>query len=98
MPRGQKTGGGSRKGRPNKHKTAFREQLRAYCAALGVDPHHFMAELVNDDAAELGLRFAAAKELAQYLEPKLKAVEHTGEIEHTVKVIEHRYGHRRAGH
>ncbi|SRR6266568_3730280 len=92
MANGRKSGGGSRKGRPNKHKTTFREQLRAYCESLGVDPHRFMADLMADDsdvvygvdvegnpimgpAVKKELKFNAAKELAQYLEPKLKAME-----------------------
>lgn len=92
MARGKKTGGGSRKGIPNKHKASFRDALRKYCDDLGVDPHRYMADLIADDstivygatpdgqpivgpAAKPDLKLQAAKELAQYLEPKLKAME-----------------------
>jgi hypothetical protein len=92
MAKGKKTGGGSRKGRPNTHKSTFRTQLRDYCASLGVDPHRFMADMIADTstvvvgldaegtpitapACKPELKLAAARELAQYLEPKLKAVD-----------------------
>lgn len=86
MARGKKTGGGSRKGVPNKHPISFREGLRQYCEELGVDPHKFMAEIIADKNADHVLKLNAAKELAQYIEPKLKAVEHTGDIEHHVEI------------
>jgi hypothetical protein len=105
MARGKKTGGGSRKGIPNKHKNSFREQLRDYCTSIGVDPHHYMANIIADEstivygvdangepivgpAAKPDLKLQAAKELAQYLEPKLKAIEHSGEVDHAVRIIE----------
>ena len=95
MAKGKKTGGGSRRGSPNKHPTSFRTALREYCETLRVDPHRFMADLLaNTDEVVIGvdnqgnpitapavkieLKFNVAKELAQYLEPKLKAVEHSG--------------------
>src|SRR2546426_1094030 len=96
MANGHKTGGGSRRGKKNKHPKAFRDQLRAYCDQLGVDPFHCMADLIaNQDvitiavdtegtpttapAVSLDLKFRAARELAQYLEPKLRSVELTGD-------------------
>jgi hypothetical protein len=78
--------GGRQKGTPNKHKTSFREGLREYCDKLGVDPHRFMAEIIADKHADRLLKLNAAKELAQYIEPKLKAIEHTGDIEHHVEI------------
>jgi hypothetical protein len=92
---GVKTGGGSRKGRPNKHPISFREQLRQYCASIGVDPFRYMADLIaNQETVVIGVdaggmpltqpavptttKFNAAKELATFLEPKLKSVEVTG--------------------
>ena len=38
-----------------------------------------MAKVANDKGADETLRFNANKEVAQYIEPKRKAVEHTGE-------------------
>lgn len=95
MAHGQFTGGGSRKGRPNKHPKAFRDQLRAYCESIGVDPHLFLADLIantetvvvgfdlnggaiTQPAVNTAIKFHAAKELAQYLEPKLRAIEISG--------------------
>jgi hypothetical protein len=51
-----------------------------------------MADLVVDEHAALDMRLNAAKELAQYIAPKLKAVEHSGGMEHEVKLIVHKYG------
>ena len=79
--------GGRKKGTPNKHKKEHRESLREFCARIGVDPHRYMAEMIADQRLTPELRFQAAKELAQYIEPKLKAVEHSGEMDHTVTRI-----------
>lgn len=98
MPRGKapgtpKTpGSGRQKGTPNKHASSFRAALRDYCEQIGADPHYFLADVVADEQADFGLRVSAAKELAQYIEPKLKAVEHSGEMQHEVKMLVHRYG------
>jgi hypothetical protein len=66
----------------------FRDRLREYCAQLKVQPHEFMAQLIADESAPIELRLQAAKELAQYLEPKLKAVDHSGDVSHAVSIIE----------
>jgi hypothetical protein len=104
VPRGKKTGG-RQKGTPNKHKAAFRDQLRSYCDSIGVDPHRYMADMIADSsevvygvdgegkaikgpAVKPDLKLQAAKELAQYIEPKLKAVEHSGEVDHTISIVE----------
>ena len=46
---------------------------------LGVDAYGAM---LQGPAVSLALKFQAAKELAQYLEPKLKATEHSGDVNH----------------
>lgn len=51
----------------------------------GVDGN---GEPIVGPAAKPELKLQAAKELAQYMEPKLKAVEHSGEVEQTVRIIE----------
>lgn len=71
----------SRKGIPNKKKMAFREALRKYCDDLNVDPHYWMADLLAKRRVKAELKLQAAKELAQYLEPKLKSVEVIGDPE-----------------
>ena len=35
--------GGSRKGKPNRAKVAFREQLQQYCDSIGLNPFYQMA-------------------------------------------------------
>jgi hypothetical protein len=72
MPR-QKTGGRTA-GTPNKRTLAIEEKL----AALGCDPIQGMARLALDESEPSALRFAAMKELAQYVAPKRKAMEISG--------------------
>jgi hypothetical protein len=76
MARGSKTGGGSRKGRPNRAKMTFRAELQAYCASIGLNPFHQLAQLAADVTRDdQHLRFLALKELCQYLQPKLRAMQ-----------------------
>jgi hypothetical protein len=73
MAIGKKTGGGSRKGKPNKVSKDIAEKL----AELDCDPIQGMAEIAAK-AKELGDMALAGqmyKELAQYVAPKRKAVE-----------------------
>ena len=75
-----KTGGGSRKGIPNRAKLAFREELQKYCDDLGFDPFHALVHMAMDEHLDNDqLRFAALKELCQFLQPKLRSVELTGD-------------------
>jgi hypothetical protein len=39
-----------------------------------------MARLATDERAEISIRFQAYKELAQYIYPKRKALEHSGDM------------------
>src|SRR5262245_14638309 len=71
--RRQKTGG-RKKGTPNK-KTAERAKLLAGLKVDGKDPVSFFASILKNEDAPLGLRFAAAKELAPYSHPKLASIE-----------------------
>jgi|SRR5680860_104733 len=74
MARGQKTGG-RRKGTPNRKTEAVIDRLEA----LGCDPIEGMARLAMDGTVELSIRAQMYKELAQYVAPKRKAIEITGE-------------------
>lgn len=81
-------------GAASARKKAFREVLRAYMRKKKVDPHFYMVDLLaNTDtkqvvvghdtvievpAVSVDLKMQAAKELAQYLEPKLKSMELSG--------------------
>ncbi len=47
-------------------------------AALGCDPIEILAKVAMDKNHAIELRVSCAKELASYVYPKLKAIEHTG--------------------
>jgi hypothetical protein len=70
---GLKTGGRV-KGTPNRKTQTLMEQ----CEAKGIDPWAMLLEFTGP--APMELRFAALKEICNYLYPKRKAVEHSGEI------------------
>lgn len=79
MPAGAAPGerrGGRQKGTPNKPKQALIEMMAERWP--GYHPVMAMADIANDDSVDLETRFAAHREVAQYVEPKRKAVEHTG--------------------
>jgi hypothetical protein len=48
---------------------------------MGADPHRYMAEVMLNTDLPHALRFQAARELAQYLAPKRKAIEHSGQLD-----------------
>ena len=73
MAVGHKTGG-RMAGTPNR-KTRDVEEL---LASLDCDPIRGMAEIARNPEASLELRGRMNAELAQYVYPKRKAVEHTG--------------------
>jgi hypothetical protein len=47
---------------------------------LAAIPIEEMVEIAMDESVELEIRFHAYKELAQYIYPKRKALEHGGEM------------------
>lgn len=51
------------------------------------DPILAMAAIANDKKLPIEIRFAAHKEIAQYLEPKRKAVELSGEVQKRTTLI-----------
>jgi hypothetical protein len=82
MEKGQTNNPGGRpKGRPDKRNLRVAERA----ADLGCDPIEFLCFVVLADVEklkelpDLDQRIIAAKELASYIAPKLKSVEHTGE-------------------
>lgn len=78
------------RGRPraatNKRKLAFRERLKKYCEDKGVDPHFWMVDVLTKQRVTYDLKLQCAKELAQYLEPKLRAIELSGSAEHPLHI------------
>ena len=71
MTRQKPVGSGRKAGTPNKRTKTIEEKLET----LGCDPIVAMARLAMDESEPSGLRFAALKELAQYVAPKRKAIE-----------------------
>jgi hypothetical protein len=74
MPIGRKTGG-RQKGTPNKTT----QDVVARLKELGCDPIEGMAMLALDPGNPPELRGRMFSELAQYVAPKRKAVEHSAE-------------------
>ncbi len=81
----------SRSGSPNKLKATLLARLDAKFP--GWHPVVQMAEIANDDTQTIELRFNAAKEVAKYVTPQLKAVEVTGDetspLQVTVRIVPH---------
>ena len=91
MAKGRKTGGRA-KGTPNKDKAALLEQIQEVVGDSNYHPVVAMAVIANDTSTKqvkvdgktrrvpkypLELRAMMHKEVAQYVAPKLKAVEHS---------------------
>lgn len=77
-PKGLPKTGGRKAGTPNK-----RRSIEEVCQELGLDPFREMGRIASDVADPN--RFQALKELAQYLEPKRKAVELSGGLDMRVQ-------------
>ena len=69
--------GGRVSGTPNKRTTKLQELLEERFP--GWCPVVQMAALAQDTEADMGLRVTCCKEVAQYLYPKRKAIEHSGD-------------------
>ncbi len=74
--------GGRQKGTPNKATADIAARLEA----LGCDPIAGMARLALDEANSPELRGKMFSELAQYVAPKRKAIEHSAEPGHRGRV------------
>jgi hypothetical protein len=74
MALGRKTGGRV-KGTPNKGTVAVAERLEA----MGCDPIEGMARIAMDITTPIEVRAKLYSELAQYIAPKRKAIEYSGE-------------------
>jgi hypothetical protein len=74
MTLGRKTGGRV-KGTPHKATLAVAERLET----IGCDPIEGMARIAMDIQTPIDLRAKLYSELAQYIAPKRKAIEHAGE-------------------
>lgn len=54
--------------------------MAAEALKSGLTPLEYMLGILRDETADPKDRFAAAKECAPYVHPRLAAVEHTGEM------------------
>jgi len=82
---GKREGSGRKPGIPNKDKAALRDMVNA--AFPDWDPVLAMAKIAtttNDAAVEL----QACKEVAQYIHPKLKSIEHKGEVQKRIVIVD----------
>lgn len=73
-PKGHKRYGGRTKGVPNKQT----RNLFQICADLGCNPFEEMIKIAMDPAHDRS--FDALKEVSQYLYPKRKSLEHSGNV------------------
>ncbi len=73
MPKGVRLGG-RQKGTPNRKTT----EIGALLDSMGCNPIEGMAKIANNPKTTPELRGKMYGELAQYVYPKRKAVEHTG--------------------
>lgn len=75
---------GGKLGRQSKKKREFRELVTAYCKKKGVDPFEFFVDVIageilvgEGEHIRIEHKLTAAKELAQYMQSKLRSVEVT---------------------
>lgn len=92
------------KGQQLKSKVLFRERLNRYLKTKRVDPWYFMAQCIADEsmveriaadgtvvlvpAVSLEHKIQCAKELAQYLQPKLRSVELSTDPESPLQILQ----------
>lgn len=65
-------------GSGRKKQTGKREAVAAICERLGCEPIEGMVRIANNPKAKLELRARMLAEIAQYMYPKLRAIEHSG--------------------
>lgn len=75
MAAGKKTGGGSRKGKPNKSTAAAREAIGKFVDANAHKLQKWLDEVAKTDPAKA---FQMFTDVAEYHVPKLSRTEHTG--------------------
>jgi hypothetical protein len=83
MRGGKRNGAGRKKGKPNKTTQDVAERL----AQLKCDPIEGMALIAQDPENTPELRGKMFAELAQYVAPKRKAIEHSGEMPGQTTVV-----------
>lgn len=82
--------GGRPKGAVNRPKQRLLARLEAKFPEW--DPVIAMAERANDESLDDRLRFDAEKEVASYIYPKMRSVEHIGEDGAPFQIVIKKYG------
>lgn len=85
MASGRKTGGGSRKGRPNKATAA----KAAAIAASGLTPLDYLLAEMRAESLDIHLRHDAAKAAAPYVHPRLATTTLKGDKDEPLRAITH---------
>lgn len=93
MRGGKRPGAGRKAGQPNKLRADRDSAIKEYCADHDYDPLKAMVDLASDPDQPLALRVLLHRELAQYLYAKLARLQVSGDDEHPIRVLQHRYGH-----
>lgn len=76
---GKRAGSGRKKGSVSE-ATRKRTEMAEAALTGGITPLEYMLGILRDEFADPKDRFAAAKECAPYVHPRLAAVEHSGEM------------------
>lgn len=99
MAKGAKTGGGSRKGVPNKCTAEFRETVRKTLESNSENVSRWLTLVAEGDGTDSCKPDPARAldllcKLAEYAAPKLNRIEHTGAnggpVEHSISTVERR--------
>lgn len=72
---GKRLGSGRPKGAANKKTREIAEAV----VKEGITPLEYFMKILRDEAMPSDARFAAAKEAAPYIHPRLQAVQHSGD-------------------
>jgi len=85
---GKRAGAGRKKGTPNKRTTKAAKTIQETIDRIGCDPLEAMLEIAIQakNEGDLSLSLSAYKELAQYVAPKRKAVEVSGDVDNPLAV------------
>ncbi len=81
---GKRIGAGRKKGSVNKKSQALSELLEE--AYPDYDPVLQLAGIAQDEGVEMSLRIQAAKEVAKYTHPQLRAVDVNASVQGVVEI------------
>lgn len=82
-PKRKVAGSGRKAGTPNRRTREVQEMLDS----LNCNPIEGMVRIAEDESVELSLRARMYTELAQYVAPKRKAIEHSGPDDKPIPLV-----------